>query len=80
MVLLITNYCVVHCVSSSHTPSAIRRDLVSKVATTHIASNDVGTILILSTYSQSTLVYKLFGHILLRSVIVIHSCQNVFFC
>ena len=43
--------------------SVIGGDLVSKVATAHIASNGIGAYLIASTNTQGTMVYKLFGHI-----------------
>ena len=48
----------------THTSSVVGRDLVSKVATAHIASIGVGTILIASTYTQSTFI----------SVCVVRSC------
>ena len=41
----------------THTSSVVGRDLVSKVATAHIASIGVGTILTASTYTQSTFIY-----------------------
>ena len=43
--------------SLTHTRSAVERDLVSKVATTHITSNDIVANLIASTYTQSTVIY-----------------------
>ena len=42
--------------SLTHTNPVVGRDLVSKVATAHIASIGVGTILIASTYTQSTFI------------------------
>ena len=42
--------------SRTHTSPVVGRDLVSKVATAHIASIGVGTILIASTYTQSTFI------------------------
>ena len=47
---LLLEYCL------THTSSVVGRDLVSKVATAHIAFNGVGTILIASTYTQSTFI------------------------
>ena len=55
---LLLEYCL------THTSSVVGRDLVSKVATAHIASIGVGTILIASTYTQSTFI----------SVCVVRSC------
>ena len=43
--------------SLTHTSPVVGRDLVSKVATTHIASIGVGTILIASMNTQSTFIY-----------------------
>ena len=41
----------------THTSTVIGRDLVSNVATAHITSIGVGTILIASTYTPSTFIY-----------------------
>ena len=42
--------------SLTHASSVVGRYLVSKVTTAHIASNGVGTNLIASTYTESTLI------------------------
>ena len=42
--------------SLTHTRSVVGRDFVSKVTIAHIASIGVGTILIASTYTQSTVI------------------------
>ena len=60
-------YCLLLAYFFTHTRSIVGRDLVSKVATAHIASIGVGTILIASMNTQSTfiyvcVVYKLFSH------------------
>ena len=41
----------------THTNSAVGRDLIPNITTAHVASNGVGTILIASTYTQSTFIY-----------------------
>ena len=41
----------------THTSSVVERDLVPRVTTAHITSIGVGTILIASTYTQSTFIY-----------------------
>ena len=50
--------------SLTHTSPVVGRDLISNIATAHIASIGVGTILTASTYTQSTFI----------SVCVVGSC------
>ena len=42
--------------SLTHTSPVVGRDMISNIATAHIASIGVGTILIASTYTQSTFI------------------------
>ena len=59
LLLMIQGQSVMHShdiYSRTHTSPVVGRDLVSKVATAHIASIVVGTILIASTYTQSTFI------------------------
>ena len=53
---IIQGHSVMHS-SLTHTSSVVRRDLISNIATAHIASIGVGTILIASIYTQSTFIY-----------------------